>query len=441
MPIQWNGNDDLPPLLREPGPGARHPAPDTPFTQPEVTSPRTRPTAVPTAVQQDPEPDAKPLAVMKPVLGVAAACQRFSGAFGFGKNDASPKHLARGVDGLNRLGDEPARACDPNPVRGGKPGRLSHESLSGEDCEEYFHSADFAAAGVRGATSIAAALDDIDCGWALSPLTSLETESLSGEEHGKVMTNMSGDDFESNAYSKTNCSSVHDKSARTPEPFASPPRRARLFATDDKNSEHVTVSPAGTPNAPDAFSPAPPLKRTHNGVETHPSPPRSTLPPPKARDAAGSPVKRAKLAKQPSCRSIVSGSDSNSNTVLDFQQIEHHPIWASRMRVGVGADDKEALECREKCFGSPGTAAVLNRQDSRVSATRPNSSGRTVVPLRRLGGKPIASMVLQGLQSETMNLEDFSLSDDSPYALGNDLRFNDVFEIDLARALENELAC
>tara|TARA_B110000503_G_C7057483_1_gene375120 strand:+ start:384 stop:719 length:336 start_codon:yes stop_codon:yes gene_type:complete len=111
------------------------------------------------------------------------------------------------------------------------------------------------------------------------------------------------------------------------------------------------------------------------------------------------------------------------------------------MRVGVGADDKEALECREKCFGSPGTAAVLNRQDSRVSATRPNSSGRTVVPLRRLGGKPIASMVLQGLQSETMNLEDFSLSDDSPYALGNDLRFNDVFEIDLARALENELAC
>jgi len=252
---------------------------------------------------------------------------------------------------------------------------------------------------------------------------------------------MSGDDFESNAYGKTNCSYVHDKSARTPEPFASLPRRARLFATDDKNSEHVTVSPAGTPNAPDAFSPARPLKRTHNGVETHPSPPRSTLPPPKARDAAGSPVKRAKLAKQPSCRSIVSRSDSNSNSVLDFQQIEHHPIGASRMRVGVGADDKEALECREKCFGSPGTAAVLNRQDSRVSATRPNSSGRAVVPLRRHGGKPIASMVLQGLLSETMNLEDFSLSDDSPYALGNDLRFNDVFEIDLARALGNKLAC
>jgi len=99
---------------------------------------------------------------MKPVLGVAAACQRFSGAFGFGKNDASPKHLARGVDDLNRLGDEPALPCDPNPVRGGKPGRVSHESLSREDCEEYFHSADFAAAGVRGATSIAAALDDID---------------------------------------------------------------------------------------------------------------------------------------------------------------------------------------------------------------------------------------------------------------------------------------
>jgi hypothetical protein len=224
------------PKCRSNGTGTRHPAPDTPFTHPEVTSPRTRPTAVPTAVQQDPEPDAKPLAVMKPVLGVAAACQRFSGAFGFGKNDASPKHLARGVDDLNRLGDEPALPYDPNPVRGGKPGRVSHESLSGEDCEEYFHSADFAAAGVRGATSIAAALDDIDCRWALSPLTSLETESLSGEEHGKVTTNMSGDDFESNAYGKTNCSYVHDKSARTPEPFASLPRRARLFATRTRNT-------------------------------------------------------------------------------------------------------------------------------------------------------------------------------------------------------------
>lgn len=158
----------LTPLVHERVPPSRH-GTDTP---PEVTSPR-RCTTHATAAVDGERAAGKP---DKTVVGVAAACQRFLGAVDVGRVESAPSRLARSSGDSADTGDDARRRGATNRPTRESRGRktpidvenATRVSFGDSDDESDdappspFRRSDFAVAGARGFTSIAAALDDID---------------------------------------------------------------------------------------------------------------------------------------------------------------------------------------------------------------------------------------------------------------------------------------
>lgn len=159
----------LTPLVHERVPPSRH-GTDTP---PEVTSPRRCTKHATTAVDGE-RAAGKP---EKTVVGVAAACQRFLGAVDVGRVESARSRLAQKSSGDSAdTGDDARRPGATNRPTRESRGRktpidvenATRVSFGDSDDESNdappspFRRSDFAAAGARCFTSIAAALDDID---------------------------------------------------------------------------------------------------------------------------------------------------------------------------------------------------------------------------------------------------------------------------------------
>ena len=439
-------------------PISRH---DTGTPNPKVTSMRTHGT-------HGTENEGKQ--VKKPAMSVAGACFRFvGGGFGDSRARKSGSRLGLSVDDMKgeRHCRQPFGAFEHQDHNGPTAAKNKHintvsTSDGSGDSSEYFNDYDFAAAGVPlGAASIAAALEEIDSGhdWSDLSLDAVEdlktSELLCGEQQ---RSGDAVDDCKADGETGDDVRAPGDDAR-----FVSPPRRPSLRRAAVKRSP---VHTAGTKNAPDAFSPSPSPARPEKRKDGSDAPRRLT---------SGSPVKRHKMECQLSngsgC-SIISHSHSSS----DFAQQVHHPLGdfahdaAQRMRVGSGAD--HALECQEK----PDFVFDAPQREERQTNARPVVHD-CVIRARR--GRPTASQVLAALQHSEMEMCDFYNSDDSaPDAclaqketktadavdwgvgismvafdfgkarVGDFFRLNetpdpaiDVFEVDLACTLENELAC